>query len=304
VSVRGAVRAILAPLGLRSFGRRLDRKRVEHRYRHVDRWEGEVGGVTLRFATEDGYSKRWFFPRYADGRIHERVVSELLAKRLAGARCFADVGANLGWFTCLAGRLLPAGVVHAFEMDEGNAALARRNAELNGLANVELHRVAVADRSAPVRYERPERGPHPGFRLAAPDAATAAAVSVDAVSLDDFFAARDPKPDTVKIDVEGAELLVLRGMRGLLRAARTELFVEIHPGKMSALGATPGDVVELLRDAGYALSVIEDLRDPSAPAAPRPLSPAETLGTDVMLWGRPEGRAPATPAPQRRAGSA
>lgn len=150
MSVRDAVKAILRPLGLLGLVRNLDPRRPEFGFRKLDRWEGEVAGVPLRFSTEDNYSKGWFFPRYANDRIHERGVAELLAEKLAGAKCFVDVGTNLGWLTCLAGKLMPSGVVHGFEMDDLNFALAQRNVEMNGLGNVHLYRSAAAE-VTPVR---------------------------------------------------------------------------------------------------------------------------------------------------------
>ncbi len=284
MSVQAAVKAILTPLGLRGLGRSLQRKRLEHRYRHVDRWEGEVAGVPLSFSTEDGYSKRWFFPRYEHGRLHERGVTELLAEKLVGARCFVDVGTNLGWFTCLAGRLLPDGVVHGFEMDETNFALARRNVELNGLGNVRLHAAAVADAPGEVRYARSTREGHPGFQLLDDAASDAAAVSVEAVTLDAVFAVSGPAPDVVKIDVEGAELRVLTGMAALLRDRAPRIFVEVHPEKMRAFRAEPGDVIARLADTGYSVCEIEGLRDPDAAARLRPVDPETRFDDNVMLY--------------------
>src|SRR5262249_35462499 len=133
-----------------------------------------------------------------------------------------DLGANVGWFSLLAGRRVGAGGrVVAFEPDLQNAALAERNAARNGLANVTVVPAAVGDRDgwASFRQEASIKG-----RLD-----EGGGLPVPLVSLDGWIeSGRDAPPDVVKIDVEGAELGVLRGMERTLRELSPTLFVELH----------------------------------------------------------------------------
>lgn len=55
-----------------------------------------VAGHAVRFALADDYSRRWFLPRYATGRIHEPVATGFILERLRPGARFLDVGANLG----------------------------------------------------------------------------------------------------------------------------------------------------------------------------------------------------------------
>ena len=71
-----------------------------------------------------------------------------------------------------------------------------------------------------------------------------AEVTVEAVTLDAFCAERGLAPDFVKIDVEGAELLVVRGMKSVLVGARPRLMVEKNDEEDRALERE-------LADAGY-----------------------------------------------------
>lgn len=74
----------------------------------------------------------------------------------------------------------------------------------------------------------------------------------DNIVLDEIAADHQP-PDIAKIDVEGAETLVLHGMKDILESAQPELFVEVHTEKLSDFGHSPEQVIRILREAGYQL---------------------------------------------------
>src|SRR4029077_9130628 len=59
------------------------------------------------------------------------------------------------------------------------------------------------------------------------------------------------RPDLVKIDVEGYELAVLRGARGVLKESRPLVFLEIHPARIAELGGSVGELSDLLAELGY-----------------------------------------------------
>jgi len=58
-------------------------------------------------------------------------------------------------------------------------------------------------------------------------------------------------PDVIKIDVEGAELLVLRGAEELLARAAPTLVIAVHPEPMRAMGAGPADLIAFLKLRGF-----------------------------------------------------
>lgn len=157
---------------------------------------------------------------------------------------FFDVGANLGYFTILAANICRGtrGTVHAFEMDPALVPLLRRSLDLNpGAGEVHVACAAVADRSGDIVEFSPSQPDNPstnrllasGVSRGTPRSAPDLAIGL---SLDDYCERRAVIPDLIKIDIEGAEVMALRGMERLLRDRRPTLLLEVHPVELRALG--------------------------------------------------------------------
>lgn len=81
-----------------------------------------IDGVEMVFSLRDPQSRVFFYHPFFRGELYEKSVTHHLVERLKASRCFVDVGANIGFYTVLAGKLLDplGGVVHAIEMDFDN----------------------------------------------------------------------------------------------------------------------------------------------------------------------------------------
>jgi len=269
----------------RTLRERSNNKEFEQ-YRAVDRFEADVEGVKIFFSSADSYSKHWFFPRYGGGKIHEEAVTLLLLETLRNSQCFVDVGTNLGWYTCLASRAMPAGSVYGFEMDELNFALLQKNIAINHSCNVDVYHAAVTDVPGHTSYMRISANPNPGLQLCAGVRVTASReiISVKAITLDKFFEDKEVGPDVVKIDVEGAEMKVLKGMEGIMKVKAPKLFVEIHPKKMTNFKYSVQDLVSFLIDTGYQVFEIEQMRAHGVARNLRKLSQESYLTLNTMLY--------------------
>jgi FkbM family methyltransferase len=186
---------------------------------------------------------------YVLGMYEPQVAKALLRYVKPGDTCI-DVGAHLGYYTIWMARLVgPAGLVVAFEPFPNNFRALEKNMVLNRLQNVKLEPLALADRSDWVSLTfAPEE------QFSATPSVSGYAVKgikqqmqVPSRSLDDYLAALGRIPDLVKIDVEEAELAVLRGASETLRSACPILLVEIHGW------ATPQSetIVSFLSEFGY-----------------------------------------------------
>jgi FkbM family methyltransferase len=169
-----------------------------------------------------------------------------------------DVGANVGAYTLLFAQWVgPAGRVTAFEPAPASIAGLRRQLELNGLTGrVEVVQAAVAGTVGMASFECDGAS---GANALATGVSHTRTITVSTTTIDEFCTARGLHPDVIKIDVEGAELDVLRGARRTLQAPSIEVFVEFHPSAWALRGITPESMQSELAAQGF---VAEPL-DPS-----------------------------------------
>lgn len=181
---------------------------------------------------------------------HELPVQEALSRVAATDQVAWDVGAHVGFFTLLLARRCAS--VLALEPYPPNADRLRRHVDLND-APVEVLQCAVAGRPGTVELQvGPSSGTHKLTEVDGPrwrDAAPGERLQVEAVTLDGLLEGH-AAPDLVKLDVEGAELEVLRAAPRVLRHAAT-LVVETHSAELRR------GVADLLADAGFALEEID-----------------------------------------------
>lgn len=162
---------------------------------------------------------------------------------------FLDLGAHVGYFSCLAGRLVgPRGLVVAFEPNPRNYELLLANVWRNGLTNVVCFPWAVSDHPGLVSLYLSEgnSGDHRIFETAG-----RGSVPVRAVALDTLEVLRPPV-DVVKVDVQGAEEAVFRGAERLLAASPEALVVaEFSVNEATAFGSDPRALLAYYRSLGY-----------------------------------------------------
>ena len=151
----------------------------------------------------------------------------VLVQYLKPGSVFFDVGGHIGYFSLIAATLVrPKGFVAAFEPSPLNAVQFRQNLEANpDLASlIQLTETAVADQVGVASFDR--GGNSYIGHLVADSSPTG--VNVNTTTLDAFAASRGLSPDFVKIDAEGAESRIFRGMTQILGRARPVILVEIH----------------------------------------------------------------------------
>jgi FkbM family methyltransferase len=173
-----------------------------------------------------------------------------------------DVGANLGAYTVLLAQWVgAAGRVHAFEPAPASRDGLNRHLALNGVAGrVTVHPEALSDGQRSARFRAV--GMQGDNRLLPADAADG--IAVNTTSIDDFCAALAIRPSFIKLDVEGAELAVLRGARRTIAAggASLALFVEMHPSLWPVFGYGRQDLEAELARQGLEAERLDGQPDP------------------------------------------
>jgi len=164
--------------------------------------------------------------------LGEPAVQKALQEHLRPGMTFYDLGANIGFFTLLAARLVePGGRVVSFEADPEIAARLRENVRRNNFANVTVEQKAIWSQPGTVSFARVAStdSPDRGLGHVSSGIEVRNTISVEATTLDHYiYTLGHPAPDLLKCDVEGAEVEVFAGTKRLLQTKRVILLIEMH----------------------------------------------------------------------------
>jgi FkbM family methyltransferase len=186
----------------------------------------------------------------------EPELSGFLKQYLKQGMVFADVGAHLGEYTILAASLVGnSGRVHAFEACPDTFEILGANIRLNLTENVTAYPWAVWKENGLTEFEKSPEPSTSALRPGHNSLQGGSLVQVRAISLDAHFGQIESrKPGLIKIDVEGAELQVLEGAKGLLSSPTApDLVIEYGPRNTMRYGYSAEEVCHFLRNLGYSL---------------------------------------------------
>lgn len=202
----------------------------------------------------------WRLAAFLEYRGHpEPGLGARMLPRLATGHTFVDVGANIGLYSVAAAQAVgPTGHVVAVEPTPRTAAVLRQNIQLNGLLeshDITVHECAVGAEtgSASLALHASDSGHNSLFA----DSDTTGAVVVDVVPLDDLVPA-GARVDIVKIDVEGAELAVLEGMRRIAEEnPSVVVFAELADEHLRRAGTSAAGLLAEAERLGWVPEVFE-----------------------------------------------
>ena len=224
----------------------------------------DVAGVRMALDTADASVS----VQIADGS-YEPHVAATLDRLLGPGDVFVDVGANVGYHTFrAAARVGRDGRVVAVEANPENARLIAHTIEVNSLGNVELVPLALGARRGYV-YFGTHVGSNGGFL---PEGASGSGrgTIVPTMALDDLGLDR---VSVVKIDVEGAEAIVLDGALATIERHRPTFVMEFSREMTERVsGRSAEEHLQRLVDAGYSIAIID-----KTSRGPRPVGSVQEL---------------------------
>jgi FkbM family methyltransferase len=188
---------------------------------------------------------------------YEPHVVRRLSQVLGPGMTFVDVGASFGYHTLIAGRLVgPTGRVIACEPGPQNISVLLLNIEAHQLTNVTVHPVAASDQAGSLLYYGSGGNGHVSpFSGRASELAGGSLVP--ARPIDELLGDKE-RVHAIKIDVEGAEGLVLAGARCLLARCHPALLFEFSPPALQVTSACSGqELLEGLQALGYRFEVLD-----------------------------------------------
>ncbi len=153
---------------------------------------------------------------------YEYKKQQVLVKMIREGDVAFDIGAHVGFYTLLASMLVgPSGRVYAFEPLPRNLLYLREHLRLNHISNVTVLEAAVSDRCGVTRFEE-------GASSFAGCIAANGSFQVETVCLDELVPGKIPPPACIKVDAEGAEMLILSGAGTTLSTFHPTVLLATH----------------------------------------------------------------------------
>jgi FkbM family methyltransferase len=186
----------------------------------------------------------------------KEFVIEMMNELKAGD-VFYDVGSSVGLVSVIAGKIVGNGKVVSFEPDPENIRRLKENYRVNGITNCIVQELAVGtEKSTMQLYTAGSNNFSPSLQKVN---GIERSIEVEVNSIDNLLANGSiPYPNIVKIDIEGAEMMALQGMKNLLKSSRRPriIFMEIHPDFLPSFSTTTEEIMQYLAQFEY--SVIQE----------------------------------------------
>lgn len=229
---------------------RLDRARATISQPGLPAFKMEIHGRIDKYVSRQIASEQTWEP------FETEVVREILRH----VNFLVDVGANIGWYTLIGGLALQGrGQVISFEPDPENFAILARNVAQNELTNVKVFNAALADGAGTRELFRStdNLGDH---RLYAGSPDRRDAISVNVTTFDDTVAPLISGPCLVKLDTQGSEAMILKGMRRYLEghASSVAFLIEYWPFGLDNAGSAASELISLLARLGLNAWIVDE----------------------------------------------
>ncbi len=213
----------------------------------------------------------WISGFIAQGRVFDPHILSVLSGLVEPGTTLVDVGANIGWFSVIGSRLVgPSGKVLAFEPDPDNMRLLRANIRRNRAHNVRVLPAALSDKRsiALLSQSSENRGDH---RLSCPSHGERR-ICVKTTTADIELAQHAGQVGVIKLDTQGSEAKILRGMQETLSSnPNIRVVLEFWPYGLATCGQSAAELVELLATRPSSLWLLR------TDFPPQPITPEDLL---------------------------
>lgn len=193
----------------------------------TDKIEKDINGYKMKLYLKDKGIAREL---YAFGK-REGFATDIILKNniIEKDQVVLDIGANIGYYALMESRIVgPKGIVYAVEASPFNHAILEENVGINKFKNITTYNLALGDQTGKAKmFISPRSNWSKIVENASSPDSIQDTIEVDMLTTDEFL--KDKKtPSFIRMDVEGYEVNILRGMEKTLRNSPLCLFIEFH----------------------------------------------------------------------------
>lgn len=221
---------------------------------------GKYHGYVMSLDASDQSDRTSYFL----GRYYDLATQLYMREVVCPGDTFVDVGANIGMLTMLAARLVgPEGRVISFEPNADVYCRLRAHVQRNQLENVSLNPIGLSDAPATLTLKvwAKNKGWGTFGTLSSEEQSLLTAEYQSHVCRgDEMLNISTGTPVMIKIDVEGFECHVLRGLGGTLRTHKPTVITELIPSTLRRAGSSPEELFEIMLSHGYQAYAMDVMR--------------------------------------------
>ena len=186
--------------------------------------------------------------------VYEMETAGWIIDQCSEGSVFFDVGGNAGYFTLIGSKAVGDGQVIVFEPISANVQTIHEHIKHNGCKNICVEEMAVSDESGTIDFvvESNNANSHIAeVKISHAKTNPDQVIQVPMMRLDDYIAEKGLDPNVVKVDVEGAELKVLRGAEACLKRKQASWIISTHSQKLF------DDCKRVMLEFGYKVEELE-----------------------------------------------
>jgi len=230
-------------------------------------------------------------------QVYNEFDTQTIKNQVKQGDIVLDVGAHIGYYTLMLAKSVgKEGKVFSFEPEPHNIEILKKNIAANNYQNIILESKGVSNINKKCKLYS-GLSSSGASRIYKPERILAKyhkdPIDIQTVVLDEYFSKLDlvDKIDFVKMDIEGAEILALKGMKKILRESKNlKLFVEFSKDALQDSGSNPEDLLNILENEGFTIYYVHDIKNKIILADRNLLMTSENYKTKTInLLCRKEG---------------
>ncbi len=189
---------------------------------------------------------------------YEKTEWEMLLRMMGKRFIVWDIGANVGWYALNLAKLFPEAQILAFEPIPSTFRQLERNVQINELSNIRIYNFGFSDANGHIKFYLQSQNSANASSANLSEEECAQQMICQVLRIDDFAEKGFLKMDLVKCDVEGAELLVLKGGARSVEKCKPVIFTEMLRKWSAKFEYHPNQIISLLGKMGYRCFTVKD----------------------------------------------
>ena len=190
--------------------------------------------------------------------FHEPYLTSIAKEDIKEGDIVIDIGAHIGYYTLIFAKLVgETGKVFAFEPHPDNLALLKKNIEINNYKNIIPIQKAVSNTTGTIKLYLDKTGSARHSTVKGNQYCKESYVEIGCITLDQFL--DDTKVDFVKMDTEGGEFNVFKGMLNIIKENKNlKIITEFTPIFFEKQGVKPEDYINALKENNFKIFNINE----------------------------------------------